>query len=122
MPWFLIIENEVVSQVEEQKGVYGAVLHYIRQRTNAAPSLVRKFEHIFSPEGCYYTKEDGVYSVRLYRKERGTFYDCFIYVDDFIIHISEFDNKQKSALKMSYLDALKKEQLLKPILVKSPNA
>jgi hypothetical protein len=120
--WFLIIDNEVVGQVDQQKKVYGAVLHYIRERTNAAPSLVRKFEHIFSPEGCYYTKEGGVYNVRLYRKERGTFYDCYIYTDEFTIHVSEFDNRQSSNLKMSYLEAVKKEQLLKPVLVKSPNA
>ena len=120
--WFLIIDNQVVGQVDQQREVYGAILHYIRQRTNAAPSLVRDFDSIFNPQGVYYVKKEGVYTVRVYVKERGMWYDCYNYTDEFTIHISEFDNKQRSALKLSYLEAVKKEQLLKPILVKSANA
>jgi hypothetical protein len=120
--WFLVIDNCVVGQVETQREVYGAILHYIRQRTSAAPSLVRDFGHIVNPQGVYYVKKEGVYTVRVYVKEGGIWYDCYNYTDEFTIHVSEFDNTQKSALKASYLEAVKQKLLLKPVLERSPNA
>jgi hypothetical protein len=119
--WYLVTGHEVVGRVAIERDVYASVLHYIRQRTNAAPSLVMDFDSIFNPNGVYYVKKAGVYTVRVYTLLEGMLYNSYDY-EEFTIYISRYDENQKSALKLSYLEAVKKEHLLKPILVKSPNA
>lgn len=119
--WYLVVEHEVVGRVAVERDIYASVLHYIRQRTNAAPSLVMDFDSIFNPQGVYYTKAAGIYTVRTYTLWEGMLYNTYDH-EEFTIHISKYDDAQKSALKLSYLEAVKKEHLLKPILVKSPNA
>ncbi len=119
--WYLVTGHEVVGRVAIERDVYASVLHYIRQRTSAAPSLVMDFDSIFNPSGVYYVKKAGVYTVRVYTLLEGMLYNSYDY-EEFIIHISRYDETQRSALKMPYLEAVKKEHLLKPILVKSPNA
>lgn len=104
--WYLIIGHDVVGRVAVERDIYASVLHYIRQRTNAAPSLVMDFDRIFNPNGVYYIKKAGVYIVRVYTLLEGMLYNSYDY-EEFVIYISNYEETQRSALKMPYLEAVK---------------
>lgn len=115
--WYLVTDNVVIGRVDDQKKIYGKVMNYIRQRTKTAPIEVDRFEHIAVPRGVFYRKEDGNYYVRICEIDEGYMYNSYEY-HEFVIYISHFDDQEKSMLKPSYLDAVKGEKLLKPLLKK----
>jgi hypothetical protein len=117
--WYLIYENNVVGVVPDQEKVFGAVLNYIRTTFNATPCIIGDFSKISSPEGVYLNRKDDVYTVRKYSTSEGYLYNVQYY-SEFTIHLSFHDGQKKSALKPSFLDALKGEKpLLKPVLKKN---
>jgi len=114
--FFLVSESyKVVATAENRKEIFGKVNHFCREHMKSNPTFVNDFEDVLNPEGCYVKRRDDVYTIRNYAADHGWLFNGYK-VEEVTLHVTSYSDIKGSALKPSYLDAVR-NRLKSPLVI-----
>lgn len=104
--YFLVDDNKkVVARCKNQNEVSMMVLNFFSACLKV-PAVQTVSWDIVLKDGYFYYKDGDEYELREYKISHGLIYNGLYYNVIGKYRVSEFDGKQKSTLKASYLDAV----------------